>query len=243
MAMNPRLLRPRASIGFRPTSIAGIRLWLDAADASSLTIGTGVSEWRDKSGQGKHFVQVTGNNQPSATTRTIGGRVALGFDGTNDSLSCSEAIPNTRPMTFFLVQRIVASTSFGMSYTAGGGGNPPFEIRQSSTSGGLNVVVSAGANAVNDTSSNREGINDVIVLAFPASGSLDAFRNGTALPLSAGQYNSPGLSGTHFIGQRSDGFFFNGAIGEIIAYNTLLSVADRLAVQAYLGRKWGITIA
>ena len=241
MAMNPRLLRPRASIGFRPTSIAGIRLWLDAADASSLTIDTGVSEWRDKSGQGKHFVQVTGNNQPSATTRTIGGRVALGFDGTNDSLSCSEAIPNTRPMTFFLVQRIVTKTAFGMSYTSGSGATT-FEIRQSASSGGLNVV-SSNANNIDDVASDRLGLNDVIVLAFPASGSLDAFRNGTALPLGAGKFNSPGLSGTHFIGQRTDGFFFNGAIGEIIAYNTLLSDADRLAVQTYLVRKWGITIA
>ena len=240
MPMNSRLLRPRAS-GFNPKSIAGLQLWLDAADASSLTIDTGVSEWRDKSGRGKHFAQATGNNQPSATARTIGGRVALSFDGTNDGLSCSEAIPNTRPMTFFLVQRIVTKTAFGMSYTSGSGGST-FEIRQSGSSGGLNVVASGGNN-INDTASDRLGINDVIVLSYPASGSMEGFRNGATIPVSTAPSNSPGLSGTHFIGQRTDGFFFDGAIGEIIAYNTLLSTTDRLAVQTYLGRKWGITIA
>jgi hypothetical protein len=240
MAMNNRTLRPRAS-GFNPKSIAGLQLWLDAADASSLTVGTGVSEWRDKSGQGKHFVQATGNNQPSATTRTIGGRVAVGFDGTNDSLSCSEAIPNTRPMTFFLVQRIVSKTSFGMSYTSGSGGST-FEIRQSFNSGGLNVVASGGNN-IDNAASDRLGINDVIVLSYPASGNMAGFVNGATAPLGTAPGNSPGLSGTHFIGQRADGFFFNGAIGEIISYNTLLSDTARLAVQAYLGRKWGITIA
>jgi hypothetical protein len=240
MPMNPRLLRPTPT-GFDPRRIAGLQLWLDAADASSLTIDTGVSEWRDKSGRAKHFVQVTGNNQPSATTQTIGGRVALGFDGTNDSLSCSEAIPNTRPMTFFLVQRIVTKTSFGMSYTSGSGGST-FEVRQSGSTGGLNVVAS-GANNIDNAASDRLGINDVIVLSYPASGSMAGFRNGATVPLGTAPANNPGLSGTHFIGQRTDGFFGNVAIGEIIAYNTLLSVAQRLAVQAYLGRKWGITIA
>jgi hypothetical protein len=240
MPMNPRLLRPTPS-GFDPRRIAGLQLWLDAADASSLTIDTGVSEWRDKSGRAKHFVQVTGNNQPSATTQTIGGRVALGFDGTNDTLSCSEAIPNTRPMTFFLVQRIVTKTSFGMSYTSGSGGST-FEIRQSFNSGGLNVVASGGNN-INNAASDRLGINDVIVLSYPASGNMAGFVNGATAPLETAPAASPGLSGTHFIGQRTDGFFGNVAIGEIIAYNTLLSVAQRLAVQAYLGRKWGITIA
>ena len=239
-AMNPRLLRPTPT-GFDPRRIAGLQLWLDAADASSLTIDTGVSEWRDKSGRAKHFVQVTGNNQPSATTQTIGGRVALGFDGTNDSLSCSEAIPNTRPMTFFLVQRIVTKTSFGMSYTSGSGGST-FEIRQSASTGGLNVVASGG-NSIDNNASDRLGINDVIVLSYPASGNMAGFRNGATVPLGTAPANNPGLSGTHFIGQRTDGFFGNVAIGEIIAYNTLLSVAQRLAVQSYLGRKWGITTA
>ena len=41
------------------------RLWLDAADASTISIATGVSEWRDKSGNNRHVFQATTSRQPA----------------------------------------------------------------------------------------------------------------------------------------------------------------------------------
>lgn len=87
MPMSPRLLRPRASGAFTPRSISGLAAWYDAADASTLTIATGVSQWADKSGNGRTLRQSTGNNQPLSTTRTLNGKTVLEFDGTNDVLS------------------------------------------------------------------------------------------------------------------------------------------------------------
>ena len=86
MAMNQKLLRPGAS-GFNPKSIAGLSLWLDASDSSTITLNgaTAVSEWRDKSGNGYAVSQATANNQP-ALTGTIRGRACIDFDGANDHL-------------------------------------------------------------------------------------------------------------------------------------------------------------
>ncbi len=44
--------------GFSPASISNLELWLDASDTSTITTtGTDVDQWRDKSGNGRHFVQ------------------------------------------------------------------------------------------------------------------------------------------------------------------------------------------
>jgi len=86
MPMSPRLLRPRAS-GFNPRSISGLTAWWDASDASTITaVSGGVSVWLDKSGLGRTLYQGVAANRPATGTRTIGGKNALDFDGSNDAL-------------------------------------------------------------------------------------------------------------------------------------------------------------
>jgi hypothetical protein len=44
---------------FKPTDIGGCQLWLDAADATTLTLtGSIVTQWRDKSGSGNNATPV-----------------------------------------------------------------------------------------------------------------------------------------------------------------------------------------
>jgi len=104
--MSPRLLRPRASGGFSPKTIAGLQLWLDAADASSVTTVSGAaSQWNDKSGNGRHATQTTANNRP-AYDGVIGGKAALTFDGANDAMATGLGSASlTGYATFFCVCR------------------------------------------------------------------------------------------------------------------------------------------
>lgn len=80
MAMNPRLLRPRAS-GFNPRSVSGLEGWWDAADASSVTLDSGrVSTWADKSGKGRNATNSTsGSTQPDYILAARNGRNVLRF--------------------------------------------------------------------------------------------------------------------------------------------------------------------
>lgn len=245
MAMSNRLLRPRAS-GFSPKQIAGLQLWLDAADANTITADTGVSEWRDKSSTKSVWAQATGNDQPATGTATMNGKNVLVFDGSNDSLSASEPMNTSMPLTFFIVQRIVAKSAFGMSYTAGGA-NDNFNIRQAGDNTGILTVTAGGGQFLNTGSmSNREGIDDIFVLAFPAGAgdSGAVYLNGDTLSFPAGSSatQKPTLTGTHYIGRRSDGFYANFRVAEIIAYSTLLTDTQRRSVESYLGTKWGITV-
>jgi hypothetical protein len=56
-------------------------LWLDANDESTITIATGVSEWRDKSGNQRNVTQATGATQPTQTLRGLNGKSVLSFNG------------------------------------------------------------------------------------------------------------------------------------------------------------------
>ena len=95
MAMNPRLLRPRAT-GFNPKSIAGLVGWYDASDLTTLfqnSDGTGavadedpVGYWGDKSGEGNHALQSVNNNRPLLRTGEWNGKPVADFDGSDDML-------------------------------------------------------------------------------------------------------------------------------------------------------------
>ena len=80
MPMSPRLLRPQPSRGFNPRSISGLYAWYDAADSAAVTLnGSTVSEWRDKSGGGRHVSQGTAGSQPTYTTAGQNGKNCLTF--------------------------------------------------------------------------------------------------------------------------------------------------------------------
>jgi hypothetical protein len=239
--MSPRLLRPLAS-GFNPKSIAGLQLWLDAADASTISIDTGVSQWRDKSATGSVWAQAVGNEQPATGTATMNGRNVLVFDGSNDSLSATTPLSTSMPLTMFVVQRIVAITSFGMTYTSGTSGGH-FDIRQSGSFGRLEVLANATQVAGTNATTDRTGNNDILSVRFPDTGTNSVFLNGTALSAGPGTTARPVLTGTHYIGRRSDGFYANIRVAEILAYSTLLTDTQRKTVESYLGKKWGITVA
>lgn len=240
MGMSPRLLRPRASGGFNPKNIAGLQLWLDAADSSTITTGTGVSQWRDKSATGSVWGQTTANNQPATGTQTLNGKNVLVFDGSNDSLSAVTPLNTTMPLSLFFTTRLVSATDYGMTYATSANDN--INIRLQGNSGVLEIV--AGGGTVYSAGTSRVGTNEILSWIVPAGAGTNSrlFRNGVELALS-GPTLKPDLTGTHYIGQRADGFHANIWVAEMVAYSTELTNEQRAKVEAYLSKKWGISVA
>jgi hypothetical protein len=247
MAMSPRLLRPRASGAFSPRSISGLALWLDADDTSTITVDQGASEWRDKSvaGSTKKFVQATGNEQPATGTETMNGKNVLRFDGSNDRMTATDPFlsgtGNGLPFSLFIVQRVIAATNFGMTYTTGGG----FELRQNSIAGAMQVV-HLGADAIHTFTGSSVGVDQLFTLIFPSGATNNLFyERGTLQSLSGVAQGKPStLTTVHTIGRRFNANLpANVRIAEIIAYQAQLSDAQRQTVERYLGKKWGITVA
>jgi hypothetical protein len=239
--MSPRLLRP-LDTGFNPRKIAGLQLWLDAADASTITIDTGVSEWRDKSATGSVWAQATSGEQPATGTATMNGRNVLLFDGSDDGLSATTPLATTGDLTMFFVQRNLALRSFGMTYTSGTNTNH-FNVRQNASTGKLQIIANNGQVVDADTTGSRLEANDIVSLVIPASGNNSTFVNGASWTPGVGIASKPVLTSTHYIGRRSDGFYANLHVAEIIAYTRALSVTERRRIERYLAAKWGITLA
>ena len=92
---------------FLPSSISGLALWLDAADASTFTLdgSNNVSEWRDKSGNARHATQGTTLLRPAYGTQTQNG--------------LNLVVTNAAGLTRVITGSIASSDFFGASRNTG----------------------------------------------------------------------------------------------------------------------------
>ena len=89
-------------------SMLGPALWLDAADASTITLsGSTVSQWSDKSGNGFHVTQATASAQPTYSAASLNGLNTLSFDGINDTMATVvDTLPRSNsPRSMFVVYK------------------------------------------------------------------------------------------------------------------------------------------
>lgn len=270
MAMNPKLLRPRAS-GFSPKSISGLSLWLDAGDASTITLnGSNVSEWRDKSGGSPNASQATAASQPSYTSAAINGRPAVDFNGTRSLTFASSTA------SFNYLHSSTGGVIF-MVVRPGATSNPdayrPFLINHgdSSSNTGIGFVfddrASASRNNMLISTVNRGvgGQQAAAVLAnnffttanaycvlsvvldcgnATASSRLRMYLNGTLNSTSNTQTNAASTgNATQNMTIGSIGGSTEAAVAEMIFYQGVLGASQRVAVERYLGKKYGIAVA
>jgi hypothetical protein len=91
----------RISTTFTPQAIAGLQLWLDASDASTLYDATtggslvaadgAIARWEDKSGNARHMTQGTSGSRPTRKTTIKNSLDVLRFDGSNDFMSVASS--------------------------------------------------------------------------------------------------------------------------------------------------------
>ena len=231
-AMSPKLLRPRAT-GFNPRSIANLAAWYDATDSGSITIATGVQQWADKSGNSRHLIQNTTNNQPALVTNSLNGKPVLEFDGSNDALLASFTL--AQPVTVFIVGRWMDVNSGTMF--DGQTGNAMRFFR----TGASNYAMFAGNPQL--TSSNTSPATHAIHELIYNGATSDMIRNGTRVgaSTSAGTSSATGIS---------VGAFGNGTtdpakcqVAHLLVYLRSLTSTERASVRKWLGNLYAITVA
>jgi hypothetical protein len=232
--------------------------WYDASDSTTVTTATGVSQWSDKSGNGRTLVQSVGLDQPTRTA-TINGKSALVFDGVNHYLSCMGGSFSNQ--TMFIVARrdaTSAATAALFSYrpsATNGTGNLPALTADSDS--GFNLTF--GSASVDNLGFNPQPSGSVI---FYKNGSIVA--TGTVSGIGSQCYSVAPypnttdvnlltiFSGSTAAGAKnfavgcdcfSSSRTYGMTLGEIIIYSAVLSAAQRSSVERALGSKWGITIA
>lgn len=248
-----RLMQMGAAGGFKPTDIADVAIWLDATNTSSLfqdsaktTAVTSDNDpigcWADLSGNGYDHIQATSVNRPTLDTGTMSLN-SINFDRTVDS-GVGQFLQNASTkdtITIFIVMEST-STAAGVYFGFGLTYNGYFIYNVSS---GTNYVTApAGQFRSVGDSYTAPAANTSTIL----TGDLVQFvrKNGTQYAMNTPYTYTGGSGGGTYVGRRgltpNDHAPYLGNIGEIITYDRRLSSSEINVVEAYLSKKWSITI-
>lgn len=239
---------PLAMRIFQPSDINGLALWLDAADAStfSFSSGSNVSQWRDKSGNGRDVTAVV-----SPTYNSI--NRALQFDGTSQYLTlASGSFAVGTYFTVFVVEKLQASVANGHYAMIGGTSstaNQALHMRYGGTGTAGDSTVTTGRFAF--------GGNDLNILNIPA------FTTAAVQPIRIWSYMfTPSFRGAYLngvlfnsdtnntfltawsspaIGSSFGGQYYNGNLYEIVFHTGTVTTSQRQQVEGYLAAKWGLS--
>jgi hypothetical protein len=225
---------------FRPTDITNCALWLDGADASTVTGTTNVTQWNDKSGNSRNFTATTGPSYSSNTMTFNGSTQRLGNTAWNNFSRINHTlIAVHRPDTN---SAFVGNTRlFSIQQTAGN----PYVVFPYLNNTTPNGYINDGNASTNPAASGKTLLDNSSTSAFNittasiGSSSQVIYRNGTVqdsqtYTLSAGTITT----GVNIGNQYSE--WYKGSVREILIYTSALSVIDVNRIEGYLAWKWGL---
>ena len=223
--------------GFNPTSLSGLKLWLDATDvdgdgsADTLVNDANVSIWVDKSGQENNATQTTEYKKPSYKTNQLNGKPALFFDHSYDTMAIGFQL--TAPYTVGVIFNNLDVSNSGNRRAIAGSSNwliGPYSRK---------VGHYAGDWVFHDSNSVQVGKYYLVVVVNNSTRSwcyVDGVdettktspkNNPNYLHLGRGGYNSAPL---------------NGHIAEVLAFDQALGATDLEKVHKYLHQKWDVGV-
>jgi hypothetical protein len=256
--MRNHFLRATGKALWTPAQIT-TGLWLDAADANTVTTVSGaVSQWNDKSGNGRNFTQATSGSRPTYTSAVLNALNTVTPDGSNDFLEGPVVFSGTQPDNYFIITAIRVLSIINSGNNAGNAfiyqstGDVAWNIN-------LNLANTGSANVSSTDSYPPSGgfLNSAtatqantsyLFATSRTSGTRSIWINGQvdATQSSAETYSGPSVTKVGLFGLNAitgaPGFYnaLNAHVGEIVmlAYPT---DANRQRIEGYLAHKWGLT--
>jgi hypothetical protein len=221
---------------FKPTDIGGCQLWLDGADASTITGTTTVTQWRDKSGNARNL------GVGSGTTSYANNAITL-----NSSYMFVTSAVDLIKVTVF----IVVKTTGGNNQTVFEG-RPNTNVDYNSLDGfgfymdGTSSVRFYGQQPSGTFSTFGVNTSSPRLFSFQSIGtSVSGWYDGVSQ--SGGTLSSTRTStaqgfaiGAYWSGSAYDNIIANTSLYEIIVYNSDVSNNQRQQVESYLAQKWGL---
>jgi hypothetical protein len=254
--------------GFSPRDLPGLVLYLrsdaglfqDTAATTPATADTHpVGLWQDQSGQGNHASQATAGSKPVLRTGIVAGRAAVRSDGLDDYLDLGKPAAlnlaaGLTVFTVFALRNLAASGKYLLANFNAAGSVSQFarwhklttaqhaEWEQEHTDAtSLSVEDSAAIGAVGEFHVSEavrdDGAKTVQLLTDGAAGGSGSYAAKTVAA-----YASAGNTAL-FRGGSFNGAYAAADLCELLVYNAALTASDRSRVRAYLGGRYGITVA
>jgi methionine-rich copper-binding protein CopC len=228
-----------------PADLSNKALWLDAADAGTITLnGSTVSQWNDKSGNGRNVAQSNAAKQPTYSTGYLNGNNAISFDGTGRSLSAGTATINlSQPFNRFIVGKFLTKSSQSVivdgNNGSGAGGQQVFYNGESA--GSWRMACDAPAYAKSISYGTSDFNNHIHFHNLNGASTYYSIDGATTLsgPGDPGSTGQPGICIGNIRNEFVTGYGFQGYVYEIILTTGTLSPADRQKIEGYLAWKWG----
>jgi len=202
-------------------------LWLDASDASSLTLsGSNVDQWRDKSGNAKHANAITA--APTYDATGLNGQPALVF--TPNQFLDLVSVASTESMTVLMVINRPDTSSRVIPLASASG----IAALYWDTPGAFYTYLpDIGAHSFTQSVSG-----DFLVSVQRDASNVTAYRGGSIVgsPIAAAA-NSGNFDR---IGTWS-GIFTTGAVAEVVVFANDATTDTRQRAEGYAAHKWGLT--
>jgi len=229
-------------------------LWLDAADASTITeSGGAVSQWDDKSGNGRNFTQATSGSRPAYTSAALNGLNTVTPDGSDDWMTGPVIFDGNQPTDYF----IIAAYKLLNIIDDGGSNTTSFLIGQTGSAilnVNLYVNIAQGSprKIVHDTfppsggslssSTTITADTNYLMAVSRNGGTQEIWLNGVldATQSGAETYTGTTVNATNLFKLLGQVNAMNAHVGEIIAV-AYPTTATRQKVEGYLAHKWGLT--
>ena len=238
-------------------------LWLDAADANTVTTVSGaVSQWNDKSGNGRNASQPTSSRRPTYSTAFLNSKAVVSFDGGDDILGFSDTTlaSNVSAISYFFVA--VSNNPSSSDYRAFIDVNNNNSASDRASVYFRSSTIEAGGRRLDGDSYQFHQAGTVTTSACIGSvvfdyqtTSLGIAFNGSAISYRAGSFQTAGTTSntnSSFISIGASNDFnvdaftglSNGAhncrIAEIIAVQSAVSISIKEKLEGYLAHKWGL---
>jgi hypothetical protein len=214
-------------------------LWLDAADTSTITASGSplkVSQWNDKSGNGRHVSQSSGGAQPQTGVHTLNSRNVVTFPEETGMTRSTPWTLTEYTVFYVFVPTVLTSLGFiiGGSVRFGGffGVRPTLKIQDS--------VFFFNVQSADSTVT----MNQAALVTHSAKSNNQAIRYNRTTVATATQATAAGTINGLFVGCQQNTFPGNSTggkrIAEYIVYDTVLSDTNRDLVESYLATRWGL---
>jgi len=218
-----------------------MKLWLDAADATTFTFSSGsnVSGWRDKSGLSNNGTQLDTGLQPSynsASTFVKFQRLTLNT-GRYLSLPNNTLAIQNQPFSYFILFRPPSTLVGATQSMLVNDDNPRFSY-------GIN----------RDSYVGMEGFSEPnlfasTIISFTTINFSELLYNGTTMftatnfsTTESKVFGNRVQGGTlNRLGGGTGGYgYLEGSISEVLVYSTMLTTPHTQQIEGYLAWKWGI---
>ena len=237
----------KAAFGFAPTSITGCSLWMDGADSSTMTTASSyISAWNSKGTNALSFTQATSSQRPLLVNNVYNGNsvvrcinpgnnvVNVNITSVNNSLLQTGA-----SFCIFIIHNPTINNGSPFCFQTGG-------------SNRISCHLTENGNVVFDTPNIRltyaapgnyltSGLKLDVFWSVANAINYRAFGSATASASAAASTWTDGtLTFGSFTPTQAD-YYYQTDIGEIIWFNTAITLTQVQQVESYLAQKWGLT--